>query len=225
LTGDPVPVAVDWLRKLPKPIGILACNDTRARHISEACHLLGLRVPDDVAIIGVDDDPVACHLASVPITTVVPAFHEVGYAAARLLERILDGHRPPRSPTVIPPKQLIVRRSTDVLAVDDLVLRRALAFVREHACDSIHVNDVVLAAGQSRRQLERRFRDKLGWTIHDEIRRIRLARGKQLLAETDRTVLDIALTVGYSDPKRFTIEFRQAHKQTPSAYRSNFRRL
>lgn len=212
-----------WLKSLPQPVGIMACNDIRATHLSDECEELGLEVPDHVAIVGVDDDVALCEFAAVPLTSVAPDFEQIGYTAAAVLYDMLQGKPAPRRPILIPPRGITTRRSTEVAAVDDPVVRRALAIIRQHACDPLQVSEILPHVGLSRRPLEIRFRKATGRTIHEEIRRIQFERAKKMLAGSDMKIVDVALAVGFADPPRFTAEFRRTFGEPPSEYRARHR--
>jgi LacI family transcriptional regulator len=209
-----------WLESLTKPVGIFACNDIRATHISDICETHDWEIPDQLAIVGVDDDVVLCEFAPVPLTSIAPNFEQVGYEAAALLRDMLQGKPAPFKPVLVPPHGITARQSTEVEAVDDPLVRRALAIIRQHACDPIQIADVVRQIPLSRRPLEIRFLKATGRTLHDEIRRVQLERAKKMLAGSDMKIVDIALTVGFSDPTRFAGEFRRRVGELPSEYRS-----
>jgi len=172
-----------WLAALPKPVGIMACDDVRARHVLEACRSLGLRVPHDVAVIGVDDDEFVCELSDPPLSSVAQAARRVGHEAARLLDRLMRPSRftadaatagpvPPR--TVISPVGVVARRSTDTLAVTDPAIAAAIRTIRERAAKGLGIAELVAASQLSRWQLEDRFRRVVGRSIHDAILHVRL---------------------------------------------------
>jgi LacI family transcriptional regulator len=167
-----------WLTALPKPVGIMACDDVRARHVLEACRSLGLRVPHDVAVIGVDDDEFVCELSDPPLSSVAQAARRVGHAAARLLDRLMRPARfaaekkmagPMPSRTVIPPVGVVARRSTDTLAVADPIVAAAIRTIRERAVMGLGIAELVAGSKLSRWQLEDRFRREVGRSIHEDI--------------------------------------------------------
>lgn len=214
-----------WLRGLPRPIGLLAATDAVGAEAIDWCLALGLRVPQDVAIIGVDNDETICEAAGVPLASVAVNAAKVGYEAAALLARLMEGEPPPppEQPLLIPPLGVIVRDSADVVAGADEELTEIMRYIEQHACDPISIEDVVVHGTLSRRSLERRFREAFGRTVHDEIRRVQFERAKHLLASADMKLPSLARCCGFSDARYFTRQFRQAFGETPSQYRGRFR--
>jgi len=214
---------VRWLRALPKPVGILACYDIRGQQVLDACRSAGLAVPDEVAVIGVDNDTLLCELASPPLSSVIPNAHGAGYAAAALLDRLMAGKRVAATAHLIAPLGLAERQSTDVLAVDDREVARAVRFIREHACEGINVGDVLRTVPLSRRVLEQRFQRLLGHTPREEILHVRLNRVKQLLAETDLPLYLVAERTGFEHVEYLSVLFKRETGKTPSAFRAGAR--
>lgn len=208
-----------WLAALPKPVGVLACTDLRARHVLQVCRTLGIRVPEDVAVVGVDNDEMLCDLTSPPLTSVEQGHLRIGYEAAALLDRLMAGKRAPQLRWEIPPERLVARQSTDVIACQDAELAAAVRFIRERACTGIDVPAVLKAAGSSRSTLDRKFLATLGRTIHAEIQRVQLERAKQLLAETSLLVRHIARRCGFRYAEYLTAVFRRHTGQSPLEYR------
>jgi LacI family transcriptional regulator len=208
-----------WLLGLPKPVGIMACYDIRGQEVLAACRSAGLAVPGDVAVIGVDNDALLCDLASPPLSSVIPNTHRTGYEAAALLNRLMAGKRVPARPHLIAPLGVAARQSTDVLAVDDREVARAVQFIREHACAGINVSDILRAVPLSRRVLELRFQRLLGHTPREEILHVRLHRVKQLLAETDLPLYLIAERTGFEHVEYLSVVFKRETGQTTSAFR------
>jgi len=208
-----------WLRPLAKPVGILASNDIPARDLAEMCRQLGLRVPDDVALVGVDNDRLQCGLTFPPLSSVSIPAERIGYEAARLLDGLMVGKKPPSGPMLLPPLHVVTRQSTDIVAIDDRDVARALARIRRDAARQLTVSEVARQAGVGRRVLERKFQTLLGSTILKEIRRARIQYAKELLADTDLPIQIIASQVGFSGPQRLSLAFRQLTGMAPSAYR------
>lgn len=208
-----------WITRLPKPVGIMACNDIRGQQVIKACRQAGALVPDEVAVVGVDNDEVLCELSDPPLTTVVPNTWRIGYEAAALLDRMMCGGRPPKDPQFVPPLEVATRRSTDVLAIPDRAVATVLRFIREHACDGIQVPQLVRVAALSRTVLERRFANLVGRSPKAEILRVQLARTRQLLAETDLSLAVIAERSGFKHPEYFNTIFRQKIGVTPGTFR------
>ncbi|MGO9245256.1 MAG: XylR family transcriptional regulator [Verrucomicrobiia bacterium] len=208
-----------WLVSLPKPIGIMACNDIRGQHILNLCRLLDLAVPEEVAIIGMDNDEILCELSDPPLSSVVPDTFRIGYDAAVLLERMMAGGKPPAEPILVPPRGIVTRRSTEVLALDDRQLAMGLRFIREHAFDPITINEVAKAAGMCRRVFERRFAAQMGRSPKAEVLRLRLERVKQLLADTDWNLARIAERTGFNYAEYLHTVFTQKIGITPGEFR------
>ena len=212
-----------WLRELPKPVGLMACYDIRGQQVLDACRSAGLAVPDEAAVIGVDNDTLLCELASPPLSSVIPNAHGAGYAAAALLDRLMAGKRVAATAHLIAPLGLAERQSTDVLAVDDREVARAVRFIREHACEGINVGDVLRTVPLSRRVLEQRFQRLLGHTPREEILHVRLNRVKQLLAETDLPLYLVAERTGFEHVEYLSVLFKRETGKTPSAFRAGAR--
>jgi LacI family transcriptional regulator, galactose operon repressor len=212
-----------WLRQLPKPVGLMACNDIRGQQVLNACRAIGVVVPDEVAVIGVDNDEVLCDLSDPPLSSVVPNTERIGYEAAALLDRMMSGEKPPRTPIFVEPVGVVTRRSTEVLAVEDRHVATAMRFIREHACEGIDVSDVLKAVPLSRSTLERRFARALGCSPKDEILRVRLERAKQLLAETELSLAIIAEKVGIEHSEYLNVIFKKRMRMTPGQFRAQSR--
>jgi LacI family transcriptional regulator len=208
-----------WLLKLPRPCGVFACYDIQAQQVLDLCRELSLRVPEDLAVLGVDNDPLLCNLCSPPLSSVIPDSYLTGYTAAALLTAQLQGQTVPPQATLIPPLGVETRRSTDMLAIEDTEVARALAVIRERACEAIDVADVLRQVGISRRVLESRFRRWVGHTPHAEIVRVRLDRVQQLLLDTDLPLAAIADRTGFAYPEYLSAVFRRQHGMSPSEYR------
>ena len=213
----------DWLRRLPRPVGLMACDDNRGREVLEACRAAGLRVPEEMAVVGVDNDELLCELADPPLSSVALNAEAGGYRAAALLDRMIRGRS--RKPTrlAVEPLHVVTRRSTDIVALDDPVVASALHFIHDHAGRPIRIDDVVERVLISRRALEIRFKNVTGRTLLAELRRIRLDRARLLLQETDLSLSRVAGSAGYSSESYLTQVFRQDLGQTPARYRRQVR--
>jgi LacI family transcriptional regulator len=209
----------EWLRDLPKPLGVMAANDTRGRQVLEACRAHDLNVPNEVAVIGVDNDELLCQLSTPPMSSVEIGAKQLGYAAAAQLDTIMQGRKPRRKQFVIDPVSVVTRQSTDVLAIDDQKVAQAMAFIREHACEGIHVPHVVGAVAISRSGLETRFTKILGYTIRTAIRRTQLERARHLVSETDMPLKQVASDTGFKSVQHMTTLFVKAFGVTPARRR------
>ena len=210
---------VRWLRRAPQPLGVMAEHDLKARRVLSAVRLAGLVVPDEVAVLGVDNDELLCELSDPPLSSIEQGGQQIGYRAAALLAGLLDGEAVPPSPVLVPPVRVVVRQSTDVLAVDDPEVAAAVRYIRRGAGGLIRIDEVAQAAAASRRTLERRFKRVMGHTMHEEaiLTRVRLAR--EMLAVSDRPLPAVAAACGFNSLKHFHDTFRRHTAETPAAYR------
>ncbi len=215
---------VRWLQELPKPIGMMCCNDICGQQVLNGCRELGIRVPDEIAIIGVDNDRVHCELSDPPLSSVVPNTRRIGYMAAELLDRMIDGAPPPEQKVFVDPVGIVTRLSTDVLAIDDPDVVEAVRFIREHACDGISVSDVVNHVPLSRRVLERRFRAILNRSPNEEIVRMQISRVRQLLTGTDLPLTAIAQLAGFKHVEYMSTVFSKHTGTPPSRFREETQR-
>ena len=210
----------EWLRGLPKPVGIMACYDRRGQEVLDACRNAALTVPDEVAVVGVDNDELLCELAAPPLSSVIPNTHRTGYEAAALLDRMMSGAKVAAKAYLIAPIGVAARQSTDVLAIDDRDIAGALRFIREHACEGINVADLMRVVPLSRRVLEQRFQRLLGRTPHEEILHVRLNRVQRLLAETDLPLYLIAERAGFEHVEYLSVVFKREVGKTPREFRA-----
>lgn len=215
----------EWLDALPTPTAVLACNDVVAWRTLDAIRRTNRRVPEELAVIGVDDDETLCDLADPPISSVRVASETIGYLAATTLSRLLSGRKPQRETQRVPPLGITTRRSSDVLSIDDPAVAQAMNFIAHHAAESLRVTDVLDAVPVSRRLLERRFLAAMGRTMLEEIHRQRLIRAKNLLAETNLDLDHVARACGFTNAKQMGALFRQQLNTTPKAYRQSLGRV
>ncbi len=212
-----------WLRKLPKPVGILTWATMLGRQLIDICHECDLSVPEDVAILGGDDDELLCETCTPSLSGVAVASEQIGYEAAALLDRLMRGEGAGINPILVVPHGVVARQSTDILAIDDRDVADAIQFIREHAGAPIEVEDVLRAVAVSRRRLERGFHKILGRSPAAEIRRCHLDRAKQLLTETDLSIPDVAEASGFGSSTYFAYIFKREVGQSPLKYRSTTR--
>jgi LacI family transcriptional regulator len=208
-----------WLQGLPKPAAIMACNDLRALQIIAAAEAAGQLVPEEVAVLGGNNDAVRCDLAYPPISSVAANPFQSGYRAAESLATLMSGGTLDECDVRIEPVGVITRQSTSVLAIHDRQVAAALSFIRERACHGITVDEVVRRAASSRSQLEKRFRRHLGWSPQAEIRRVQLAKMKQLLVETDFPLKKIADLTGFEHVEYLCVFFKRVTGEAPGAFR------
>jgi LacI family transcriptional regulator len=210
----------EWLKTLPKPVGIFACYDLLGQQVLDVCRAANLRIPDDAAVVGVDDDAVRCGLSDPPLSSVAPNTRLIGLRAAELLASLMAGEAVKPGMRLVAPLGVAARRSTEALAVDDPDVAAALRYIRDHCCEPITIEDVLGELAVSRRSLETRFEKHLGRTPHAEIVRCRIERAGQLLAGTDLPIKVIAARVGVATPEYLSAMFRRALGTTPSGYRA-----
>jgi len=209
-----------WISGLPKPIGVLACNDIRGQQILNACRHASIPVPDEVAVIGVDNDEVLCDLSDPPLSSVIPNTERIGYAAASLLQRLMAGETVSEKTVFIPPSGVATRRSTEVLAIEDRHIASAVRFIREHACEGIDVSDILASVPLSRSVLERRFATHIGHAPKAEILRVQIQRAKDLLSTTDFPLNLIAEKTGFKHTEYLSTIFKKKTGITPGQYRA-----
>ncbi len=218
------PYLEEWLKSLPKPIGLMTCNDDRSQQVLQACRLAGIRVPDDIAIIGVDNDELICQLSDPPLSSVDVNFERAGYEGAATLDLLMNGKEVPQKEITIHASHIAARLSTDITAINDPNVAAAIRFIRRNARKKIVIEEVVEKTSLSRRVLEKRFRETLGRTILDEIRRVRSNLISQMLIETNMSVLEIALSLGFQGTEHIARYFYQEKGMSLIAYRRQYGR-
>ncbi len=211
-----------WLAGLPKPVGLFAGNDDVGRRVLEACQAARLAVPDEVAVLGVDNDELLCELCNPPLSSIAFSTEKAGFEAAAALEQMMSGKRPNRAEIIVEPSTVIARQSSDVMAMEDHEVAMAVRFIREHAMDPIHVEDVLEAVPLSRRAMETRFRRVLGRSPNVEILRAHVDRAKLLLATTSMAIPWIAQHSGFATPDYMSFIFRRATGMKPLEYRKHY---
>jgi LacI family transcriptional regulator len=209
----------DWLRGLPKPVGIMACNDDRGQHITEACANAKLDMPYEVAVIGVDNDDQVCDISNPPLSSVALDVEKAGFRASELLDRMMAGEKMPPQTVIVHPDRVVTRQSTNVVAVDDKLVGQGLNFIQHNAKRLIQVEDVIRNLSVSRRNLHDKFMKTLGRSVYDEIKRVRIDLISQMLIETDLSISDIALSLGYDNTNHIARYFRQKTGMSPVEYR------
>lgn len=211
-----------WMKSLPKPVGIMACHDRQAWRLVEICLHLGLQIPEQVAILGIGNDAFFCEMPYPSLSSIALATDRIGYEAATLLARLMKGEAAPPDPILIPPSGVVTRQSTNTLAIDDPDTAQAINFIREHAGQPIQVEDVLAVVPLSRRVLERRFRQFLKRSPHEEIRRVHVGRAKTLLAESEMSIHEVSLASGFTEAGYFSRTFHESTGMTPTSYRRRF---
>lgn len=213
---------IAWVRRLPHPVGVMACNDFRAIQLLDACHGAGVAIPEQVAVIGVDNEDVASELCNPPLTSIVPDSERIGYQAAEALDHLMRGETPPERERCLPARGIVTRQSTDITAIDDPDVQAALQLIRQHACDGLTVQEILEKVHVSRSALQRRFRRLLGSSIHETITRFKLERVQELLRETELSIPEIAHRSGFRHGEYLSTIFKKKTGQTATAYRERY---
>jgi LacI family transcriptional regulator len=208
-----------WVRALPKPVGVMACYDIKGQQLLDVCRDLGIAVPEQVAVVGVDNDVRLCRLCTPTLSSVVPDTRRAGYEAAQLLDRMMAGDEVRADGVLIPPAGIAKRRSSDTSAIQDPDIVAAMRYIREHACDGITVADLLKVVPLSRRMLEYRFQKLVGRTPHAEILRARIERTSRLLRETRLPLEQIASRTGFAQANYLCVAFKKHVGLSPNAYR------
>ncbi|MBW8002785.1 MAG: helix-turn-helix domain-containing protein [Planctomycetes bacterium] len=209
----------DWLKTMSKPFGLMAYHDNSALFAIESCKIFGLEIPNDVAILGVDNDEFFCDLATPPLSSIETGTELAGYEAAELLAKFIAGKKMNNEQVVVRPLRVITRQTTDILAIEDEQISQAIRYIREHSRHLIQVNDIARKVGLSRRVLYNRFHEAIGHSVHDEITRVRTEQIATLLIGTNMPITKIALDLGYSDADHIARYFRRNKGISPLQYR------
>jgi LacI family transcriptional regulator len=198
-----------WIKTLPKPVGIFACNDDRGQHILEVCKINGLKLPDDVAVIGVDNDPMICDLGDPPLTSIALNVESAGYEAAKLMDNLINNKKIVGKQILVSPSHIVQRQSTDILAVNDSEVAAAIRYIKTNAKNKILIKDVLKATSISRRTLEKRFRKIIHKSIYNEIHHVRVEQISKLLIETDMPISQISSLFNFTDIEHISRYFKK----------------
>jgi LacI family transcriptional regulator len=215
------PALRDWLSSLPQPIGIVACNDMHAMRVLEAAHEAGLTIPESVAVVGVDNDPMICEMTIPPLTSVEPDTERIGYLGSEMLDRRMARQTISEYQNYIKPRDLVVRHSSDGLAVGDPAIATALRVIRRSAIQGVSVQQVAMESDLSRASLDRRFRQVMGRTPKQEIDRQRLQQSKRLLQETNYPLSKVAMLSGFADASHLCKVFQRGVGKSPEQFRKS----
>ena len=210
-----------WLNTLPKPVAIMACNDLRGLHVVNACLLAGLRLPEEVAVLGANNESARCELSTPSLSSIPVDVSEYARLAGQALDEMMREGLPrrERAPVLIDPLDVVTRRSTDILAVEDAAVAAALNLIRENSCNGITVEQVAKSVHISRSLLEKRFRQYVGRSPQVEIRNAQVCRIKELLSETEYSLAQIAEMTGFEHPEYMSVVFKRLTDMTPSHFR------
>ncbi len=211
------------LQDLPKPVGIFAANDQLGVYLLDACLRAGLAVPEEVAVVGCENEETLCSLSTPPLTSVQPDGRRIGYEAARMLDRLMKGEAVSREPLLIQPRDVITRESSDDLVITDRLVAHAVRLIRENATQGLTVEDLCRALNASRSTLERRMKRALRRTPKEEILRLRFREVERLLRDSDLTIEVISEKTGFAHPHYLQTAFRERQGQTPGSFRKQYR--
>jgi LacI family transcriptional regulator len=217
------PAMLAWLMSLPKPAGVFCSTDNRGAEVLEVCRLTGIRVPEDVCVLGVDNDELVTKVTHPPLSSIALPTHKIGFEAVRLLDELMAGGEAPKEPILLPPTGVVARQSTNLLSIPDDDVLAAVRYIREQVHRQVTVRDLLRAVPVNRRYLERKFKQHLGRTPLQEIRRVRLEKAKQLLSGTDLSMPAVARRSGFPNAARLANVFRDGTAMTPTQYRKAFR--
>ena len=209
----------DWLKKIPKPIGIMACDDNQGNNLIEACHSAGVKIPSEVSVMGVDNDELLCGLSFPTLSSIYINIEDGGYRTAELIERRVANPNLPITDIVLKPIKIVGRISTAAFATDDVQIQKAVQFIHQNYQKKIAVKDVIAEVAMSRRLLERRFKEVTGHTLYEYITDLKIKRFAELLLDTDEQVVSIALSLGENDTKSISRRFKQIYGCTPNEWR------
>jgi LacI family transcriptional regulator len=212
----------NWLQSLPTPVGIIAVTDARARHLLQVCDHAGMLVPDKLCVVGIDDDEVARFLSRVSLSSVSQGCFDIGFQAAKKLHQLLNGQQCKHKPILVPPKGIIERQSTDFKAIKDTYVMQGMHFIREKACRGIKVDQVLDYVGVSRSNLEHRFKEELGHSIHHEIHNEKLRKSCSMLKNTNQSTSEIASISGYPSLQYMYTVYKKHFNKTPREYRNDY---
>ena len=213
---------IEWLKSLPKPIGILCCNDDRGCDVIEVSKEAGFRVPYEVAVLGVDNDSQVCELSNPALSSISLDVEGAGFQAASILDQLMAGKKVSTKRIIAEPLEVVSRHSTDTMAIGDRTVVSAMQYIRQNDKLLIQVSDVINAVGCSRRGLDKKFKHLVGHTVFAEIRRARTENITRMLTETNLNISQIAFQLGYNDADHIARFFRQEKNMTPQAYRKKF---
>jgi LacI family transcriptional regulator len=213
----------EWLRGLKKPVALFACNDTAGLKAGAACRRLGLEVPVDVAILGVDNEDILCELSVPPLSSISLDLERIGWEAAQALAGFMDSRPGGLAPILVLPREVVERASTRTVATGDTLVDETLRLIHRATPGPLTVGVIIRSIPCSRRSLEMRFRRALGRSIHQEIIRHRIDAARRLLRDTALTVAAIAAETGFANSQRFYAAFRGVQGVTPAAYRRSYR--
>ena len=212
-----------WLKSLPKPIALLACNDVKGATIIEACKLAKVKIPQEIAILGVNNDDMICEITSPPLSSISLDIKNAGYEAGKTLDKMIKDGKKENKKIVVKPQRIVTRSSTDIFAINDPIIALALHYISQNSKTIIQVDDVADYVGTNRRNLERRFRQFLKRSIYEEIKRCKIELISKILIESNMSIWEIAHNMGFSDNHHISRYFKSAKGISPLKFREQFR--
>ena len=215
---EPAPL-VTWLKQLPKPIALMACDDNQGHHIAEVCQQCGIKIPEEVALLGVDNDEAVCTLSDPPLSSINQAVEKGGYETARLMDRMIKNPNGNYDNVVVYPTHVVTRQSTDIYATTNKHISTILQYIHRHSDKKIKIDEIMKTVPLSRRLLENRFRQEIGLPIHAYIMNLRMERFAHHLLTSDAPVMEISEHMGFLDYKNIARQFKKIKGCTPSEYR------
>ena len=210
---------IDWLKMLPKPIGIMACDDNQGHHITELCKQYGLKIPEEISVLGVDNDDAICTLSDPPLSSINQAVEKGGYETALLIDELMRNPDSTAKDIIVQPTHIITRQSTDIYATDDTHISVVLKHIHQSTDTKLNVDDIARLVPLSRRLLETKFKQVTGLPVYNYIFNLRMEKFAQKLLETNAPIVEIAMELGFSDYKNISRQFKQVKGCTPSEYR------
>lgn len=210
---------VEWLQSFPRPFAVMACSDFRGQQVLDACSNMELSVPEEAAVIGVDNDDLLCRICAPPLSSVIPDAEAIGYRAAELLAELMDRGESTVVEDQFQPLGVATRQSTDVVAIDIPEIAAAVRYIRENACRGINVDEVTKNVNVSRSTLERQLRKHLGRSPQEEIRFVQVKKARELLLTTDLSVEKLSVLCGFDHPEYLHVVFKRVTGTTPGQFR------
>ena len=211
-----------WLKSLPKPTALMTCDDNQGLHITEASRHAGIRIPEDVAVLGVDNDENICFLSDPPLSSISSDVEKGGYEAARVMQQMITAGKTNSDNIIVKPTHIITRASTDIYSTDDELIVKTLKYIHLNIDKNIKVGQVLKEVPLCRRSLEKRFIITTGYPVYKYIYQLRIEKFMKKLLETDMTITEIAHELGFEDTKNISRQFKQMKGLTPLEYRKKF---
>jgi Transcriptional regulators len=210
---------IEWLKNLPKPIAMMACDDNQGHHITEVCKQCGIKIPEEISILGVDNDEAICTLSDPPLSSIHQAVEKGGYETARLLEKMIEDPQADYDDVVVYPTHIVTRQSTDIYATEDKYISIVLRYIHQNIHKKLSVSDIAGLVPLSRRLLENRFKQVTSFPIYSYIFHLRMEKLAEKLLETTEPIADITMEMGFPNYKNISRQFKAIKGCTPSEYR------